>query len=136
MTDQLTSPVVIEALEIAPVEWTVAAWPGYAQPRDTQMSIGAVPGLPGLRFRYQRGHQWRDLRPATEADLDHALRYWLFEWLPERTGDYVEVFIAADGPGRSINCRPGEFWATVHNDVSPIEAAASAVVATLEIKDA
>ena len=79
LTNDLTNPDVIAALEIAEVKWTESdlGWVCVLAPIFDAH-------LKPRRLVVYDSQEKKDFRRfATPADLDHALVYWLFTWLPK-----------------------------------------------------
>ncbi len=77
MTDDLTNPDILAALEIAEVEW----WQSWADGFDRHR---LHTGPDSIDTEVWTGRDWRLVGTATPADLDHALKEWLL-WLGKRT---------------------------------------------------
>ena len=83
MTDDLTNPDVLAALEIAPVEYERQV-EGDTDIRRYRL----IRKTTGLWIEHlDDSPNWQAGNRATPADLDHALVYWLFTWLPEHGQD-------------------------------------------------
>ncbi len=127
--NDLTNPDVLAALEIAPVEYE----------KDTTLcsALGVIEGK--VFAGVMSGEVFCHMRLATPADLDHALVYWLFTWLPKRirklAGNSGDSWVETDHDHESFTLaahwRPlmaeGHF-ADADDNESPLLAVAQAVV--------
>ena len=113
MTDDLTNPDVLAALEIAPVEW-------YGV-----MEMGTCRLLSPMVEWNHLDHGPTQIRRATPADLDHALKEWLL-WLDKRTPHTV-LLTLFDGEARCTLDDAAERFVDEDGE-SPLLAVAAAVV--------
>lgn len=114
MTDDLTNPDVLAALEIAEVGWNSIEGHWF--------QLGVSGDGKRVVVNDVSGHFWSE---ATPADLDHALKEWL-EWLDKRTPHTV-LLTLFDGEARcTLDDAAGQFVDEAAE--SPLLAVAAAVV--------
>ncbi len=121
MTDDLTNPDVLAALEIAEVTWETEDGKfrlvvDVSKKREIRVEcFYDVDGPP----------RWEDDYDATPADLDHALKEWLL-WLDKRTPHTV-LLTLFDGEARCTLDDAAERFVDEDGE-SPLLAVAKAVV--------
>jgi len=111
--DILTNPEFIKAVKNAPPEW--AGENGLMRlTYDANRIIRLFVSGPG------RGCS------ATSAEIDHAVCYWLFKWVPTHTKRDTIIYAYEDG-GASVVCQIEDNPVRTFNGDHPALAAAIAV---------
>ena len=132
--NDLTNPDILAALEIAPVEWIdgLDGLPRHLgvledyEPKVLEDELAV--------YRQNIPHTWDFDHKATPADLDHALVYWLFTWLPsevrpdDRKSAALELEQRGDTKGWQLTVVVSAVELFTVTGESPLLAVAAAVV--------